>query len=170
MKFYDTDLSTKVAYARHAISIDETRSSFQRVGWGTAADKRETVAGAPVWFQQIWFAGNHSDIGGSYPEAESRLSDITLKWMLDAAVSVGLKYDATVLHLYPDAAGPQHDETKSSIFRFAGKTPRAVGADFPLHESVVERFKAKEVLQYDTMRPYRPESLRGHQAVGALFQ
>ena len=32
-------------------------------------------------FRQVWFAGNHSDIGGSYPENESRLSDITLDWM-----------------------------------------------------------------------------------------
>jgi hypothetical protein len=31
---------------------------------------------------QMWFAGNHSDIGGSYPEAESRLSDNALAWMI----------------------------------------------------------------------------------------
>ena len=31
----------------------------------------------------VWFAGNHSDIGGSYPEPESRLSDIALEWMCE---------------------------------------------------------------------------------------
>jgi type VI secretion system (T6SS) phospholipase Tle1-like effector len=72
-------------------------------------------------FQQLWFAGNHSDIGGGCPEGEARLSDISLKWMLDAAVSVGLKHDETVLRLYPDPTGPQHDETRSGVFRFAGK-------------------------------------------------
>jgi hypothetical protein len=37
----------------------------------------------PEQFDQIWFAGNHADIGGSYPENESRLSDIALDWMVD---------------------------------------------------------------------------------------
>jgi hypothetical protein len=46
-----------------------------------------------------WFAGNHSDIGGSYPENQSRLSDIALDWMLRWAVAVpnGLKFDRRVL-------------------------------------------------------------------------
>nr|WP_271500869.1 DUF2235 domain-containing protein [Bradyrhizobium sp. CCBAU 11357] len=26
------------------------------------------------WLQQVWFAGNHSDVGGSYWENEARLS------------------------------------------------------------------------------------------------
>ncbi|WP_354105416.1 DUF2235 domain-containing protein [Bradyrhizobium sp. LB14.3] len=36
----------------------------------------------PDWLQQVWFAGNHSDVGGSYPENEARLSDISLGWMV----------------------------------------------------------------------------------------
>ncbi|MVT70069.1 hypothetical protein GPL21_33845 [Bradyrhizobium pachyrhizi] len=32
----------------------------------------------------MWFAGNHSDVGGSYPESETRLSDISLGWMAHA--------------------------------------------------------------------------------------
>ena len=44
-------------------------------------------------FRQWWFAGNHSDIGGSYPETESRLSDIALEWMIEEATAIpnGLK-------------------------------------------------------------------------------
>ncbi|WP_420969397.1 phospholipase effector Tle1 domain-containing protein [Bradyrhizobium sp. B120] len=33
----------------------------------------------------MWFAGSHSDVGGSYPENEARLSDISLCWMAHAA-------------------------------------------------------------------------------------
>jgi hypothetical protein len=56
----------------------------------------------------------HADIGGGYIENESRLSDLTLGWMLAAASLVpnGLKFDPSVLNGYPDASGPQHDECK----------------------------------------------------------
>jgi hypothetical protein len=167
MQFYDMDLDPNVGYARHAISIDEGRKSFQRVGWGMSTDEQKKT---PEWFVQSWFAGNHSDIGGSYHENESRLSDISLRWMLDEAISVGLKCDESVLKLFPDPTGPQHDEARSSfLFRIAGKLPRKIPSDAPLHESVLERFKAPVVLDYDVMRPYRPENLRGHKDVKSYY-
>ena len=73
MKFYDTGLNRNVGYARHALSIDEGRTSFERVKWGEPGEWRDTGRGNPRWFEQLWFAGNHSDIGGSYPEDELRL-------------------------------------------------------------------------------------------------
>jgi len=160
-KFYDQTLNQNVAYARHALSIDEERADFARVPWGTPAYSRDTQ---PIWFEQIWFAGNHSDVGGSYPENEARLSDTTLKWMVDEAKSVpeGLKIDASVLRLYPSADGMQHDECRAGVFRFGRKQSRIVPADAPVHPSVYERLKLPSVLQYDVMRPYRPEGLRGH--------
>jgi uncharacterized protein (DUF2235 family) len=163
MKFYDLTLNPNVKFARHAISIDEARPSFQRVGWGGSGNTTTN-------FQQIWFAGCHSDVGGSYVENESRLSDISLKWMHDAAVQAGLKYEPSLLRVYPDPGGPQHDEQKGSIFRFAGLKLRQIGHDYPLHPSVIERFKAPEVLNYDTMVPYRPENLREHDAVKGFYQ
>src|SRR3546814_18222947 len=53
-----------------------------RVGWGTLAAVEENRGKKPEWLEQIWFAGCHSDVGGSYPEDESRLSDIALEWMV----------------------------------------------------------------------------------------
>ncbi len=167
MEVYETDLSVEVSCARHAISIDERRKSFKRVPWGGSESNNKTE---PGWFEQKWFAGNHSDIGGSYPENESRLSDISLQWMLDAAANAGLKYDPSVLQPYPDAAGPQHDETKTSfLFRIARKLPRCIDHDAPLHRSVIDRFKAPEVLHYDIMKPYRPENLRTHDQVRQYY-
>ena len=78
---YDQLLSGHVGYARHALSIDETRADFPRVRWGSRDGVRKKVQGEPDPLIQMWFAGNHSDIGGSYPEAESRLSDVALQWM-----------------------------------------------------------------------------------------
>jgi hypothetical protein len=125
----------------------------------------------PEWFVQQWFAGNHSDIGGSYHENESRLSDISLKWMLEAAVGVGMEYDQTVLKLFPDPTGPQHDEARSSfLFRIAGTLPRNIPPDAPLHPSVLERFNAAAVLDYDAMRPYRPHNLKAHADLKAYYR
>lgn len=166
VKFYDRQLSLNVAHARHAISIDECRASFERVPWGTPDQWKSTK---PEWFKQVWFAGNHSDIGGSYPENESRLSDIALKWMLDEAGECGLIYDPSVLRLYPDASGPQHDETLSSFFKYAKKKYRVLVPTAPLHPSVLQRFDQKEVLHYDTFKEYRPEPLRKHREVAKYY-
>jgi uncharacterized protein (DUF2235 family) len=71
--------------ARHAISLDECRGFY-----------RQNLLGDPLPgqdFQQKWFPGVHSDVGGSYPENESGLSKIALKWMLDEARTAGLSFD-----------------------------------------------------------------------------
>ncbi|KQO76365.1 DUF2235 domain-containing protein [Methylobacterium sp. Leaf88] len=125
---FDRLLSAQVGYARAAIAIDERRKDFDRVRWGPTAVAPPRAPGLPDQFRQFWFAGNHSDIGGSYAETESRLSDIALRWMLEQAVGVpdGLKVDgmpAVVdprhpvevmqiprLRLHPSASGVQHCE------------------------------------------------------------
>jgi hypothetical protein len=92
-----------------------------------------------------------------------------LKWMLDAAVAVGLKHDPSLLHLYPDASGPQHDETRSSVFKYAGKAVRALVNDAPLHPTVLERMKVGKVLNYDRYEDYRPASLEQHKEAKAFY-
>jgi len=164
-KFYDEHLDDHVRYARHAISIDERRADFKRVPWGGA---RAIFGGTKIdRFEQIWFAGDHADIGGGYPENESRLSDITLQWMIEAASDrlgeEGLLLNRNVLQLNPSPDGMQHDETRNILFRLAGKSDRDPKPEAVLHSTVVERFNLPGVLQYDVIAPYRPEALRGHQ-------
>jgi uncharacterized protein (DUF2235 family) len=172
MKFYDTQLNPHVGYARHALAIDERRRDFDRVPWGQPRVWRDTGDGNPGWFKQIWFAGNHSDVGGSYPDSESRLSDISLAWMAHEAEKLpgGLKIDRSVLRLYPDAFGMQHDEMRSLAFRFARTLTREIKPQAKLHDSVHDRLKADKVLQYDLERPYRPDNLRQHAQAGGLFE
>lgn len=164
---YETHLNPNVVHARHALAIDEHRKAFDRVPWGGTYSKAQEETHS---FEQVWFAGNHSDVGGSYPENESRLSDISLQWMIDAAVATRLKYDPSVLQLYPGARGPQHDETPSSMFRFFAKINRRIPPDAPLHSSVLQWFKVRAVLHYDVMKPYRPEALREHIEVKSFYK
>lgn len=73
-----------VAILRHAISIDERRAFYRANRWAASAGQDAN---------EVWFAGVHSDVGGSYPESESGLSQVTLQWMAEQADAAGLRFD-----------------------------------------------------------------------------
>lgn len=181
LKNYDRFLDSNVGYARHALSIDENRDKFPYVGWGSGKDVERVDRGNLKWLSQIWFAGNHSDIGGSYPEDESRLSDIALDWMMAelSSISEPPLVNKGLIRTYPDPAGLHHDEVKSSRdtwlprwvpFRLGWKAAfRKIHPEAPLHPSVLARFEHKVVPQYDKRAAYRPEGLRNHVDVKQHF-
>jgi hypothetical protein len=70
---------------RHAVSIDERRCCYQDNLWGESLPDQD--------IRQVWFAGVHSDVGGSYPEDTAGLSKIALEWMLLQAEAAGLLVD-----------------------------------------------------------------------------
>ena len=119
MEFYDTNLNPRVLFARHAMSIDENRADFARVPWNLPAGTQDIGADGSIAlpFKQVWFAGNHSDIGGGYSENESRLSDIATHWMVEQATEIPqpILVDRSLLRLFPSCAGPQHDEVKAGV-------------------------------------------------------
>lgn len=178
---YDESLDPRVTCARHAMAIDEWRSDFQRVPWGRQEDvdahNKRAKPGDPIWLRQIWFAGDHADIGGGYPENESRLSDIALRWMVDEIRSTGepLILNDKWLNLFPDPAGMQHDEVQSYRERCFGlpiwkKSLRKVEDGSILHPSVVQRFASGPVKVFRKWGLYRPENLRGVSQVASYYQ
>jgi uncharacterized protein (DUF2235 family) len=140
---FDRLLSRHVGYARSANAIDETRKDFDRVPWGQIVKGGSKQGDDQTDLVQMWFAGNHSDVGGSYPEPESRLSDVALAWMAEEAVKVpnglktgpifvdGKKIQNTgdageCLHIYPSAGGVQHCEVagmRDTLDGYAAKAP-----------------------------------------------
>lgn len=180
-RFYDNSLDRRVQYARHALAIDETRKDFDRVTWGQLGKQPDRTG--PEWLQQVWFAGNHSNIGGSYAEDESRLSDISLQWMLEQATSLPhpLEVDLTKLTVFPDPAGMQHNEIESMRDSYPWWWPKAwrhtwvekfrnVPAGGKLHPSVAERFALTDgVLHYGRRCQYRPENLTDHDQVAQFY-
>lgn len=165
---YDKWLDSDVRHARHALAIDESRKSFPRVKWAMAAEAKKTEGRNPLWLKQVWFAGCHSDVGGSYPEPESRLSDIALEWMLEEIKECvpEVQINDEMLYLYPDPLGMQHEET--FMFRFGPfrrrwpSKPREIHPGFPSHPSVLKRLRAEKVSHVGELKPYRPEQLRDH--------
>jgi hypothetical protein len=85
LKLPYTAQNPDMANGRHAISIDERRCYFQSNLWGAPLPNQN--------IKQVWFAGVHSDVGGSYAYLESGLSQITLEWMICEAVTFGLLVD-----------------------------------------------------------------------------
>ncbi|WP_426533045.1 phospholipase effector Tle1 domain-containing protein [Bradyrhizobium sp. McL0615] len=165
------------------MSIDENRADFARVAWGGSHNRGpERPDEYPDWLQQVWFAGNHSDIGGSYPENEARLSDISLGWMVHAARNLpdgktpdgfGIKVDDSYLKLRPDPLGPQHDEREPGYLggRFKWEEGlREVQDEAILHSTVLERLAAKNGVQHYYERlTYRPENLKNHLKVKQYY-
>ncbi len=68
---------------RHAVSIHERRCYFRQNLWGAPFPDQD--------IKQVWFTGEHCDVGGGYPEPQSGLSKVTLEWMLHEAAAAGLK-------------------------------------------------------------------------------
>ena len=70
-----------VETVRHAVSLHERRALFKMTGWG---DRHEAV-------KEVWFAGDHSDVGGGHPSGNSPLADASLRWILGEATQAGLR-------------------------------------------------------------------------------
>jgi len=155
---FDRLLSRFVSFARSANAIDETRADFARVPWGPTVGAPYQIGGH-ICFKQWWFTGNHSDVGGSYAETESRLSDIALQWMIEEATAIpdGLKIgpvfangvkipntgdSGAPLHLFPTAAGLQHCEVTATSDWLDAKLPAWVR---PYTESMNWKVEIREI-------------------------
>lgn len=183
LKNYDRFLDNLVPFGRHALSIDEDRKNFPRVGWGLKKDYEVTAEQKPAWLRQIWFSGNHSDIGGSYPEDESRLSDIALQWMIEQVEEIPhpVIFNKTILNLFPMSNGMQHSEINLVKDKWPNWWPQRLRITWPkeirainnsaiLHPTVFERFDYTSINDYGYSKPYRPESLRNHKKVKHYYE
>lgn len=134
-EFYDTKLGSNVRIARHALAIDERREDFEPTLW----EPREGLD-----LQQMWFAGSHSDVGGSYPpDAKGYLaSDYPLQWMMAEAGTAGLALEPHLKQsLRPSPTAPLHD-SRRHVFRLKRPLIRPLqqpGFPTTLHPSVLER-------------------------------
>jgi hypothetical protein len=59
--------------------------------------------------KQVWFPGDHSDVGGGRAEIESAQSRIALVWMLREAIAAGLLVDETAAATLAASSGTPAD-------------------------------------------------------------
>lgn len=129
---------------RHALSIDEGRKFFEPTSWGGLdpdpldpdGECVKPVEGQNV--QEVWFTGDHSDVGGGHPDGNNGLAQISLKWMINEAVNAGKddgskllvdkkKYQTMLAHLSPDRNATQfkrHDLLGEKFWHYLQQAPR----------------------------------------------
>lgn len=160
-QFHDTELSSTVRAARHAVATDERRLSFAPSLWSNL-DTLNAATGETGKYQQLWFPGDHGSVGGGGDIRE--LSNEALAWILDGAALEGLALDTVKLERYrqaTDPTAPLHNQTKppgltDRIYRLADREgPQR--ADL-LAESTKSRL-AYEAKGRD-WQPYRPATLK----------
>ncbi|MBG9387743.1 T6SS phospholipase effector Tle1-like catalytic domain-containing protein [Caenimonas aquaedulcis] len=101
----------RFVHVRHAMSLHETRSKYQPRGYTAPEFTPEEAAVRS--FDERWFRGVHSDVGGSYER--DGLSNVTLAWMVQEARAQGLIVEKPNLHI-PDAGVAMHDQTLDSPY------------------------------------------------------
>lgn len=158
-RFHDMSLGPSVRYARQAMALDEQRASFTPTLWTDPATRAPYLNDDRV--KQLWFPGVHSDVGGGY--AESDLSDIALKWMMDEATARGLGFtNKMVAQLRPEPCGVLHNSLQG-IFRMLRTRPRNIPRMIDpawLHPATIERHDNPPISQ----APYHPtRTLAGSQ-------
>ena len=147
-EFYDTKMGSNLRIARHALAIDEKRPDFEPTLWAPKEG---------VDLQQVWFAGTHSDVGGSYPPDKTTgtvASDTPLAWMLAEARKAGLKLEPHISQRLTDGSAAPLHESRRHVFRLRKSLHRPlVDNRFPtaIHNSVK--------IRYQQNPDYRPPQL-----------
>lgn len=129
-----------VKHVRHALSIDECRSFYLHTTWGGLDGESRPAVYVPASFdldvtdndhrhpqdvKEVWFPGNHADVGGGYPKNESAPANNSLRWMLAEAQCCGLSLDPQRYGvLFPreedEPVTYRHDEMSDHLTRRIG--------------------------------------------------
>ncbi len=129
-QFSDNRLNGDVTYGYQALSIDERRYHFRVSQW----DEDNIPEGQTI--EQVWFSGSHADVGGQ--EADRRISDITLEWMLRHAKGRGLILSEDwQASLRPDPSG-EIKRSDKHVWRVGAKD-RTISEGAKIHRSVFQR-------------------------------
>lgn len=85
-KSYRYIASPAASHIRHAVSIHERRLKFKPALFHIADKDKDSVD-----LKEVWFAGNHSDVGGGWRLQRNQkhlLSDIALHWMIQEVLNL----------------------------------------------------------------------------------
>lgn len=91
-QFHDVTLGRGIRHAYHAVAIDEQRFPFRATLWEKQPETDDQI------LEQVWFPGDHGDVGGGKPAKASGLANIALWWMAEKLSGAGLPLDLNALH------------------------------------------------------------------------
>ena len=149
--FHDTELSSLVRAARHAVAVDERRLFYVPALWGNLERLNSESEGTP--YEQRWFVGDHAVLGGS--ANADPVSCFTLKWVAEGAKDLTLKPGQSLDHPLADInADLDRLNNPSVIYKIASNLlewRKGVTSENDTHPSVKDRVSGRS--------DYRPESL-----------
>jgi len=142
-QFHDTILSPDVLNGFQALAIDEVRSTFKPCIWTMNSYlKKQNI-------EQRWFAGTHANIGGGY--TDNGLSDISLRWMMDKAKTLGLPLLPSFKKVKGDFHGKQQKLTLKlykNIKRYERPLMHNDYINMMIDDSVSKRFQENSLKYY----------------------
>lgn len=119
-RWKNTEPSVKVLCIRHAVAMDEVRSTFQPTLFHEASAKNNSTD-----LEQKWFPGAHGNIGGGL--LWSGLSDAPLQWMVQESQKNGLKFKPDMIQqTKPDYQGRIYQTHMLDMYKNMNKYPRCV--------------------------------------------
>ncbi|GAB3477153.1 DUF2235 domain-containing protein [Marinomonas epiphytica] len=136
-EFYDTKMGPNIRIARHALAIDEKRADFEPTIWQPRPG---------IDLKQVWFAGVHADIGGSYPPDKGTgyaIADTSLAWMIREAIIAGLHIENHLKQHLTDGALGQKHESRGFPYRYKKALHRPLcpsNVPVRIHHTVKERY------------------------------
>ena len=154
-KYHDIGLGDEIAYAVHALAIDERRKPFRPSLWDLP----------PAWngtLMQAWFPGVHTNVGGGYEY--DGLANEALHWIVEQAESLGLEFDRDYLRFFRACFNSDLHDSMTLLYHLFGNGTRRLGrhrqAGEALHQAAVDRAEYAPCA-------YRPANLRAHLPGGA---
>ena len=146
-QYHDIGLNSPIQNAFHALAIDERRKPFKPDLW----TKPAAWAGR---LEQAWFAGVHSNVGGSY--APDGLANEALHWIVEKAEGLGLEFDKPYLAHFLPCFNSVLNDSMTAAYRVMGPNVRTLGQHVAdgeaVHQSAIDRMRLPEC-------KYAPENL-----------
>jgi uncharacterized protein (DUF2235 family) len=138
-QYHDVGLNPPIQNAFHAVAIDEQRKPFKPDLW----TKR---AGWTGQLEQAWFAGVHSNVGGSY--APDGLANEALHWLVEKAEKLGLELDHAYLGHFLPCFNSVLNDSMTAMYKLMGPNVRKLGEHAPsgeaIHQSAIDRMRLAE--------------------------
>ena len=133
-KYHDIGLNPTIQNSYHALAIDEQRKPFAPDPWTKPSGWNGTL-------EQAWFAGVHSNIGGSYhPDG---LANEALHWIVEKAENLGLEFDKAFLQHYTPCFNSMLVDSMTTMYKVMGPHVRPLGQQLAdgeaIHQSALDR-------------------------------
>lgn len=154
-KFHDIGLNSNIQHAFHALAIDECRKPF-------APSLLVKPSGWSGTLEQVWFAGVHSNVGGSY--SPDGLANEALHWIVEKAEIQELEFDNSFLQHYLPCFNSVLNDSMTVMYKIMGPHARKIGKHSDhgeaIHQSAIDRMNLRDC-------QYNPKNLRAYLGSGS---